>query len=76
MASEGKILGALNVYCRQPDAFEAEAVSLLEIMAAQAGMATQVAASFFRHRDLDDQLRQAMQSRAVIEQAKGRHVGR
>jgi GAF domain-containing protein len=64
MASEGKILGALNIYSRQPDAFGAEDVSLLEIMAAQAGMATQVAASFFRHRDLGDQLRQAMQSRA------------
>ena len=71
MASEGKILGALNVYSRQPDTFDAEDVSLLEIMAAQAGMATQVAASLFRHRDLGDQLRQAMQSRAVIEQAKG-----
>lgn len=71
MAAEGKILGALNVYSKQPDAFDAEAVSLLEIVAAQAGLAIQVAASFFRHRDLGDQLRQAMQSRAVIERAKG-----
>ena len=71
MASEGKVLGALDVYSRQPDSFGAEAVALLEIMAAQAGMAMQVAASFFRHRDLGDQMRQAMQSRAAIEQAKG-----
>ncbi|MCU1692204.1 MAG: histidine kinase [Frankiales bacterium] len=71
MAAEGKIVGALNVYSREPDAFDAETVALGEMMAAQAGVATQVAASFFRHRDLAEQLREAMQSRAVIEQAKG-----
>jgi transcriptional regulator with GAF, ATPase, and Fis domain len=71
MAAEGKILGAFNVYSRQPDAFDAQAVSVCELIAAQAGIATQVAASFFRHRDLGEQLRTAMQSRAVIEQAKG-----
>lgn len=75
MTSEGKVLGALNLYSRAPDAFRTDAVSLGEILAAQAGMATQVAASFFRHRDLGDQLRQAMQSRAVIEQAKGILMG-
>lgn len=71
MASEGRVVGALNVYSRQRDAFDARTVALGEMMAAQAGVATQVAASFFRHRDLADQLREAMQSRAVIEQAKG-----
>jgi AmiR/NasT family two-component response regulator len=30
-----------------------------------------VASAFFRHRDLAEQLREAMRSRAVIEQAKG-----
>ncbi len=75
MAAEGKVLGALNVYSRQPDAFGAEAVSIGELIAGQAGIATQVAGSFFRHRDLGVQLRTAMQSRAVIEQAKGVLMG-
>ena len=42
-----------------------------EIVAAHAGLASQVSAAFFGHRDLADQLSEAMQSRAVIEQAKG-----
>ncbi len=71
VAAEGKIIGALNLYARQPEVFPSEQVSLAEIITAQVGMATQVAASFFRHRDLAEQMRQAMQSRAVIEQAQG-----
>jgi GAF domain-containing protein len=71
MAAEGKILGALNLYAREPEAFTAQEVSIGEVIAAHAGLASQAAASFFFHRDLGLQLRQAMQSRAVIEQAKG-----
>lgn len=71
LASDGRIIGALNVYSRTPDVFDAEQVALAQIVAAQAGIAMQVAASFFRHRDLGEQMRQAMESRAVIEQAKG-----
>ena len=71
MASEGKVLGALNAYSRKADAFPAEVVALGELIAAQASIATLVASSYYRHRALGDQLRQAMQSRAVIEQAKG-----
>jgi GAF domain-containing protein len=69
--SEGKVVGALNVYSRRPDAFDAEQVALGELMAAQAGVAMQVAASFFRHRDLAEQMKAALESRARIEQAKG-----
>lgn len=71
MSSEGKIVGALNLYSREVDAFSTEAVSLGELIAAHAGMAVQVATAFFGHRELADQLREAMESRAVIEQAKG-----
>ncbi len=71
MTGEGKTLGALDVYSRQPDAFDAEAVSLAGIVAGHASLASQVAATLFRHRDLSDGLRDAMASRAVIEQAKG-----
>jgi GAF domain-containing protein len=75
MASEGRIVGALNVYSREPDRFGKAEVSLGELLAAQAGVAMQVAASFFRHRDLAEQMQQAMTSRARIEQAKGVLMG-
>lgn len=71
MAAEGSIVGALNVYSRAVDAFDAEAASVAAIVAAHAGLASQVAATFFRHRDLAEQLTEALKSRAVIEQAKG-----
>jgi transcriptional regulator with GAF, ATPase, and Fis domain len=71
MAAEGSIIGALNLYSREPEAFDAEAASIGEIVSAHAGLASQVSAAFFGHRDLADQLSEAMQSRAVIEQAKG-----
>lgn len=71
LAVENKTLGALNVYARQPDAFTAEAVSIAEVIAAHATLASQVAATLFRHRDLSVGLREAMNSRGTIEQAKG-----
>jgi GAF domain-containing protein len=71
MSAEGKLIGALNLYSQEPEAFDPEAVSLGEIVAGHAGLASQVAAAFFGHRDLAKNLAEAMQSRAVIEQAKG-----
>src|SRR3954465_8052375 len=71
MAAEGNLIGALNLYSREPEAFDAEAASIGEIVAAHAGLASQVSAAFFGHRNLADQLSEAMRSRAVIEQAKG-----
>lgn len=71
LTSEGTVLGALNLYSRRVDAFDVETASLAEIVAAHTGLATQVAAAFFGHRDLAEQLADAMRSRAVIEQAKG-----
>ena len=37
MAAEGSIIGALNVYSREPEAFDAQAASIGEIVAAHAG---------------------------------------
>lgn len=71
MAAEANPVGALNLYSRSVDAFPAEAVSVAEIIAGHAGLASQVAAAFFRHRDLAVQLSEAIESRATIEQAKG-----
>jgi GAF domain-containing protein len=68
---ESKLLGALNLYARRPDAFDSEAVSVAEIIAGHAGLASQVAATLFRHKELSEGLQQAMLSRATIEQAKG-----
>jgi len=71
LRAEGANFGAMNMYAREPDAFTGEAVALGEILAGQAGQASQVAAAFFRHRDLAEQLREAMRSRSVIDQAIG-----
>lgn len=71
MTAEGHPIGALNLYARAADAFDSEAVSIAEIVAGHAGLASQVAAALFHHRDLAAQLNEAMRSRATIEQAKG-----
>lgn len=71
LAAEGRRIGALNLYSREPDAYDAEAASVAEIIAAHAGLAAQVAASFFSHRQLGEQLRAAMASRETIDLAKG-----
>ena len=71
MTAEGNVIGALNVYARVPDAFTAESASVADIVAAHAGLASQVSAAYFGHRTLAEQLSEAMSSRAAIEQAKG-----
>jgi GAF domain-containing protein len=71
MSAEGKVVGALNLYSKDVDAFTSDAVSVAEVVSAHAGLASQVAASMFGHRELAEQLAEAMRSRAVIEQAKG-----
>jgi GAF domain-containing protein len=71
MTSESKTIGALNVYSREVDAFGPDEVSIAEIIAGHASLAAQVAATLFGHRNVAEQLRIAMASRATIEQAKG-----
>ncbi|HET6818881.1 MAG TPA: GAF and ANTAR domain-containing protein [Mycobacteriales bacterium] len=71
LSAEGKVIGALNVYSKTPDAFDTEAASVADILAAHAGLACQVSTAYFGHRTLAEQLSEALQSRAVIEQAKG-----
>lgn len=70
-SADGRVIAALNVYSREPNAFDAEAVSIGQIVAGHAGLASQIASALYGHRRLAEQLRDAMQSRAVIEQAKG-----
>jgi AmiR/NasT family two-component response regulator len=71
MTAESKLLGALNVYSRDVDAFDAESVAIAEVAAGHASLAAQVATALFHHRNLADQLQEALDSRIVIEQAKG-----
>ena len=69
--ADGVNFGAMNFYSRDVDAFTGEAVALAQILAGHAGHASQVASAFFHHRDLAEQLREAIRSRAVIDQAIG-----
>lgn len=71
LAADGRTVGALNLYSRRLDGFDLQALATGEVLAAHAALAVQTAAAYFSHRDLADQLREAIASRAVIEQAKG-----
>lgn len=71
MAADGRTVGALNLYSRRVDAFDTEALALGELLAAHAALAVQAATAYYSSRDLAEQMRAAMQSRALIEQAKG-----
>ncbi len=73
------IVGAVNVYAREPDAFDEHSRAVATRFAAHAAA---VAANMYAYeevRDLADHLERRAESRAVIEQAKGvlmaqRHV--
>lgn len=71
LSSEGAVVGALNLYSKTPGGIDTRVVALAEILAAHVSLAIQVATAYFGQRDLNRQLREAMASRAVIEQAKG-----
>ena len=71
LAADGRTVGALNLYSRRPDVFDGPALAMGELLAAHAALAVQAATAYYSHRDLADQLREAISSRAVIEQAKG-----
>jgi GAF domain-containing protein len=71
LAADGRTVGALNLYSRSPDVFDGPALAMGELLAAHASLAVQAATAYYSNRDLADQLREAITSRAVIEQAKG-----
>lgn len=71
LAADGRTVGVLNLYSREVDAFDREALALGELLAAHAALAVQAAVAYYSSRDLADQMRSAMASRATIEQAKG-----
>lgn len=75
LASDGRTVGALNLYSRQPDAFGTGAVAVATLLAAHASLALQAMSAYLSHRDLAGQLQEALRSRAEIEQAKGILMG-
>jgi GAF domain-containing protein len=68
--SEG-VAGALNVYAREVDAFGSESRAAARRFAPYAGVAVSNMYAYRNAQDLADNLQTAIESRAVIDQAKG-----
>jgi len=66
-----QVTGALNIYARRPDAFDAESRSIATRFAPYAVVAAGNLYAYRSARDMADNLQAALQSRAVIDQAKG-----
>ena len=71
MPMQGPVVAALNLYSVEVDAFTDDDVDLAEHFAAHAGVALRNAHLYEEAAQQADQMREAMASRAVIEQAKG-----
>jgi GAF domain-containing protein len=70
------VLGALNLYSEEPEGFDDEAVASTASFAHQAAIVIANAQAYWGAKELSDQLQSALESRAVIEQAKGILMGR
>ena len=66
-----KVIGALNIYSAGPAAFDVEAIAVAYEVAQYAGIVVAAKDELTRATALAEQMRLAMESRAVIEQAKG-----
>ena len=66
-----RVTGALNVYARRPDAFDADSRSIGTRFAPYAAVAAGNLQAYRSARDTADNLQLALESRAVIDQAKG-----
>ena len=71
-----RVVGALNIYTSTPDPLAEETIGLAQAFASYAGVAVANAALYNYTAELADQMQAAMQSRSVIEQAKGILMGR
>jgi GAF domain-containing protein len=71
-----RVVGALNLYASTPDPPAEQTIALAQAFASYAGVAVANAALYNHTAELADQMRAAMQSRSVIEQAKGILMGR
>jgi GAF domain-containing protein len=75
MPVQREVAAAINIYSTEPDAFDEAAVELGMTLAAYAAVAVANIHVYETQAQVAEQLRQAMQSRAVIEQAKGILMG-
>jgi GAF domain-containing protein len=66
-----QVSGALNLYARQPDAFDANSRSAAQSFAPYAAVAAGNMYAYQSARDMAGSLQAALESRAVIDQAKG-----
>ena len=65
------VLGALNIYATQPGAFDRDAIDLARTFAGYAAVAIANVRLYQVTATLAEDMRRAMETRAVIEQAKG-----
>ncbi|MCU1690853.1 MAG: hypothetical protein JWN20_2781, partial [Jatrophihabitantaceae bacterium] len=70
-----QVIGALNIYGEAPDSFDAQSAEVARTFAGYAAIALANAQVFAATAALAQQMKQAMESRAVIEQAKGILMG-
>jgi GAF domain-containing protein len=71
LGSPERLAAGLNIYAREPAAFDEEARRSAERFARFAGVAVANMHAFQNARELADNLQRALESRAVIDQAKG-----
>jgi GAF domain-containing protein len=65
------VAGALNIYVREPNAFDEESRSVATRFAPYAAVAVANMHAYQKSRDMAENLQSALDSRAVIDQAKG-----
>jgi GAF domain-containing protein len=65
------VVGALNIYATQPAAFDPDAIEMARTFAGYAAVAIANARLYQNTATLAEDMRRAMETRAVIEQAKG-----
>ena len=68
---EEQVTGALNIYARRPDAFDEDSRSVATRFGPYAAVAAGNLYAYRSARDMADNLQTALESRAVIDQAKG-----
>ncbi len=76
LRNNGDVLGAMNVYSHQPDAFDERDVALGELFAVPAAIAVHNAQVLSHAQLLATRLESALTQRAVIDQAMGILIGR
>jgi GAF domain-containing protein len=68
---DAQVSGALNIYAREPDAFDADTRAAATGFAPYAAIAVANMHAYESARNMADNLRVALETRAVIDQAKG-----